>query len=294
MNCLRFENLLKIIGVLTLAFVLPACSAVKLLYNQAPELAWWYLTDYVDFTEPQRPAVRAGLAHLHSWHRQHQLPGYAETLQRWQPVLLRDVSPAQTCALYTDVMGLVTGLAELSLQAPTDALTVLARLSPAQLAGMERSFAKSNQKYRADYLQGSPQALRDKRFKQALANTEKLYGDLDERQQAVLQSGLDRANFDGEAAYARRLSRQQDMLQTLRQLSTQAVPVEQARTTLNAVMLRAFRSFDPAQRQDVATREQSCQLMADVHNSTNAAQRRNAVDTLARYAGDARLLARGL
>ncbi len=292
MNCLRLKTLVKIISVAALAAALQACSTVKLVYNQTPEVAWWYVSDYLDFTDAQRPQIRRALTELHSAHRRQQLPAYGELLQRWQPVLARDVTPAQTCALYTEVVTLVVGLADLTEQLPADALTTLARLSEAQIAGLARSYTKANLTYREDYLQGAPSALRDKRFKQALSRAESLYGSLDDRQKNVLQTGIDRLAFDGEAAYARRLKRQQEVLQTLRTLSSTGTPLEQARSTLRTLMAQALGSFDPANRQDMASRQRSCQLMAELHNSTDANQRQKAANTFARYAADVRALVR--
>ena len=292
MNCLRLENLVRIIGVLTLALALQACSTVKLVYQQTPEVAWWYLGDYLDFTDLQRPQIRRALTELHNAHRRQQLPAYGELLQRWQPVLARDVTAAQTCALFTEVVTQIVALSDLTEQLPADALAVLTRLSEPQLAGLARGYTKSNQRYREDYVQGTAQALRDKRFKQALSRVEGLYGSLDERQKAVLQAGLDRQTFEAESAYARRLQRQQEVLQTLRSLSVNATPPESARATLRSLLARALGSFDPANRQDPAARQQSCQLMADLHNSTNASQRQKAANTFARYAGDVLALTR--
>lgn len=291
MNCVRLENLLKIISVLALAIALQACSTVKLVYNQSPEVAWWYMTDYLDFTDPQRPPVRAALTELHRWHRRQQLPAYAGLLQRWQGTMAQDVTAAQTCDLYTEVMTQLVGMSELAEQMPADALTVVTRLSPAQLGGLSRNLTKSNQRYREEYLQGSATELRDKRFKQALSRAEGLYGRFDERQKSVLQAGLDRTPFDGEAAYARRLQRQQELLQTLRTLSASAAPLDQARAMLRGLFARSLRSYDPANRQDLVGRQQGCQLLADVHNSTGAGQRQKAADTLGRYAADMRSLA---
>ena len=290
---LRVRNLARIISVVLLGLALQACSTIKLAYNQAPEVAWWYLTDYVEFTDTQRPVVRASLVQLHGWHRRDQLPGYAETLQKWQQPLLGDMNAEQACVVYTDVLGRLMALADLPGRLEPQALAVWTSLSPAQLAALERNFTKSNQKYRKEFLTDSPRVLGENRLKRAASRAETLYGSINERQLGVLQAALERVAFDGEEAYSRRLWRQQDWLKTLRTISSGAVTAEQARVALRGSIERSVQLGDPAQRQQEETaRLRSCQVMAELHNSTTPAQRSYAAQTLGRYAADLRLLAR--
>jgi dihydrodipicolinate synthase/N-acetylneuraminate lyase len=46
------------------AAALGACSAVKLAYNNLPELSYWWLDAYLDFDGTQTPKVRDELAQL--------------------------------------------------------------------------------------------------------------------------------------------------------------------------------------------------------------------------------------
>ena len=89
--------------MLLLAGVLGACSAAKLAYDRAPDLAYWYLDDYVDFTGAQSLQVKDELIKLQSWHRQTQLPGYRDSLRKLQQQLLDDISPAQACTVFVDI-----------------------------------------------------------------------------------------------------------------------------------------------------------------------------------------------
>ncbi|MCX7224461.1 MAG: hypothetical protein NT071_02345, partial [Burkholderiales bacterium] len=61
MNVTLFSvRVFRIIGLL-LALLLSGCSALRLGYSQAPELAYWWLDSYFDFTEAQTTRVRADL-----------------------------------------------------------------------------------------------------------------------------------------------------------------------------------------------------------------------------------------
>ena len=58
------------------------------------------------------------------------------------------------------------------------------------------------------------------------------------------------------------------------------------------MMLRSLEPTDPADRAAMmASRRQSCQVLAELHQSTTPAQRARAVETLRRYASDLRFLA---
>jgi hypothetical protein len=304
-----FKNLLKIISLVALVSGLQACSTVRLAYNQAPLAAYWYLDDYVDFSEEQKPAVKAALNELHHWHRQTQLPAYIETLQKMQRQMPEPLTPAKACDFYQEVqerlMMSLEGAVRFD-QSPAASFNLqkLATLDRNQLLNMERKFAKSNVKYREDYLSGPPRQVAEKRLEQAVSRTESIYGKLDERQLALLQTRLEQTGFDPELAYAERLRRQQDMLQALRSLASPgaagsagmtpaAAKTVAAGPALEGVFTRAVFSPDISFREHARKiRTQNCQTFADVHNSTTPAQRQKALARLQGYEQDLRALLR--
>lgn len=293
------RNLLGIIGLSALVLGLQGCSTVRLAYNQAPMVVDWYLTDYVDFNAAQKPALQTALEQVHVWHRQTQLPAYIETLQKMQRQITEPLTPARVCDFYEEiqdhVLSTLQGMVRLD-QSPTGAaaLQKLANLDASQLAFMERKFAKRNLKYREDYLSGTPQQLLEKRFERALERTEMLYGKLDERQQALLQTRLGQSGFDPQRAYAESLRRQQDMLQTLRSLASPGGPsAAQAAAALEGVFNRAILSPDLSYRHDARQiKLHNCQTFAELHNSTTPAQRQKAQARLQSYEQDVRALLR--
>jgi hypothetical protein len=279
--------------------VLQGCSTVRLAYNQAPLVLDWYLNDYVDFNAAQKPALKTSLDQVHVWHRQTQLPAYVETLQKMQRQIAEPLTPARACDFYEEiqehVLTTLQGMVRLD-QSATGAISLqkLANLDASQLAFMERKFSKSNLKYREDYLSGTPQQLREKRFEKSLERTEMLYGKLDERQQSMLQTRLGQSGFDPQRAYAERLRRQQDMLQTMRSLASPSGPsAAQAAAALEGVFNRAILSPDLSFRHDARQiKLHNCQTFADLHNSTTPAQRQKALAKLQSYEQDVRALLR--
>ena len=282
------KNVVRIISLLFLAAFLHGCAAVKVAYDQAPGLAYWYLDDYLEFNAQQRPAVNGALVKVQQWHRQTQLPLYIENLQTLQQQMPQNLTAGQACALYASAR---SHMVNLSGEMERVALDVVPALEAGQLQKMQVKFEKSHLNYRKDYIDISPQKLHAKRMKWALKRAELLYGKLDNTQLNVLDRHMDDSSFNASVVYAERLRRSQDLRQTLQTVLTNRLPADKAGVPVHAFMERLFNSPDPAFRQHEATlRQETCRMSADVHNSTTPAQRSKAVQTLKGYEQDLRAL----
>ena len=206
------KPIIGVLALLLLAAGLQACSAVKIAYNQAIELSFWQLDGYFDFNDTQKPHVREELAKVHQWHRQTQLPVYIEALQRWQTWLPGEVTEAQACAVFDEVR---SKLQVISDRALPGAGSVAATLAPEQLNAMQKKFSKLNAEYRSEFIEGTPAALLEKRYKKAVSRAEMLYGSLEEPQLLVLKSRLTQSTFDPGLSLNERQRRQRDAIQSL-------------------------------------------------------------------------------
>lgn len=281
----------QIIGWLALVSTLQACSAVKIVYDRAADLAYWYLDGYVDFTEAQSLQVKDELAKLQAWHRQTQLPSYIEALQKLQQQMPGALDAGQACAVFADVRHKLIAVSEQA----EPAVAALARtLGVQQLAQLERKFNLGNADYKDDFLAASPQARHNKRYKQAVRRAEMLYGRLDEKQLELVNQGLKQSSFDAELGYTERLRRQYDALQSLRALAasrltglTAVDTREKNRAAVHTLFERSLNSPQELYRDYLEKLTQdSCKLFANLHNSTSATQRSKAVETLNRYEQD--------
>ncbi|WP_309681216.1 DUF6279 family lipoprotein [Polaromonas sp.] len=278
----RFLGLRRIIGLLAVACLLQACSAVRIVYNQAPELAYLYLDRQLDLSDAQTLQVKDELGKLQAWHRKSQLPVYVEALQKLQQRLPADMAPEQACALWADAKQKLMTVAE---QAQPAAAQVVGTLGARQLAHLERRFAKMNAEFRDDYLDGPPQKSRDKRYEQTVNRAEMLYGGLEEKQLAVLGQQADQSRFDAQLSYAEKLRRQQDLLQTLRPLIAGQAAPEKIQLALRGLTERALVSPNPVYRDYMAAlTQQGCRSFAELHNSSTPEQRGKAVQKLGSYA----------
>ncbi len=296
MNILSFGVAPRIIGLLAAglasAILLFGCSAVKLAYNQMPDLGYFYLDNYLDFNSAQSTQVKNDLIRLQAWHRQNQLPAYVETLQTLKSEVPADISPARACAVYSDMRRKLLTIADRA----EPAIAALAdTLDKDQLAYMQKRFDKGNAEFRDDYIDASPKASRKKRLKTAVERAEKLYGRLDDKQLELVGRSVDQSRFDPRVVYAERLRRQSDALQNLQAVVAARAAGTQApgKTLLmvKAVVERTFNSPEAAYR-DYAEKftQEGCRTFADLHNSTSAGQRAHAVKTLGTYEEDFRTL----
>ena len=284
----------KIIGVLMLATLLSACSAVKIGYGQVPTLAYFYLDGYADFTDAQSLQVKSELARLQVWHRQTQLPAYADLLDRLQPLLQGNITPAQVCSVWPDVRRQLLAVPS---QAEPAVAALAISLQPEQLQHMQRKFVRGNADYRKDFIDATPAAIRARRYEQATSRADMLYGPLDEQQLKRIGQLVDQSGFNAPLVYAERLRRQQDALQTLRAITTaNAKATTSANTTaaqaqLRALLERTLDSPDAAYRDYMEKNTQeNCRAMAEVHNGTTDVQRRKALRVVRGYAVDFRAL----
>jgi hypothetical protein len=281
----RYARIIGVLGVLALVGLLQACSAVKIAYNQSPELAYWYVDGYLDLNGAQSLQLKGELARLQAWHRQNELPLYISTLQKLQYQLPQDLDAGAVCVALADVRGKLMALSE---RAETGAAVLAGTLGADQLAHLERSFAKDNARYREEMLDATPKERRERRYKRTVGRAQMLYGRLDETQLAVINQRIEQSRFDADRAHRETLRRQNDALTTLRglasaQLAGQASS-ESAQAAIQGLFERTWNTPDPAER---SYREQmtqdSCQTLAAIHNSTTPAQRAEAVQTLHRY-----------
>ena len=274
------------LALLGAALVLAGCTALRVVYHQAPSLSYWWVDGYVDLDSRQTAQVRADLDAFFAWHRSEELPRLAELLRDWQRLAPDDVSAEQVCTQFARVRdSLERGAAQTVAPLTRLALT----LSPAQLEHLARQQAKSNREFEDDFIKPSPDKVLDRRTERAQDRIETFYGRLSDAQRQLLRQQLAASPFDAPRTQQERLARQADLQQTLRQ--AQADP-STARQRIQAHMNRFTDSPTPGYNAYLqASIQHGCRQIALLHNSTTPAQRQRAVTTLKQYEADLRTLA---
>lgn len=269
--------------------LLAGCSAVRLGYDQGPQLAWWWIDGYLDFDDEQAPRVREALAQWFSWHRPSQLPDYAGLIARARAEAEADVSPAQICR-WNDQLRERLGPA-LDRALP-HAAEIALTLTPAQVAHLEKRLAKGNEKFRQEQLQSDPAERLEKAAGRMIDRFESFYGRLDPGQRRLVTEAVAASPYDPQAWAAERESRQRELVATLRRIIADKPDGATTQSLLRALAHRFDGSPQgPLQALRRRVVQYNCEMVARLHNASSPSQRRNLRKKLAGWEGDLRHLA---
>lgn len=274
--------------ILSLLPLLASCSAVRLTYDQGPLLAYWWLDNYADFTSEQAPRVKRALADWFAWHRATQLPDYAQALATLQAMAVNPVTGTQACTVYAAWQRRVERAFDQAVPAVAD----LARtLTLEQINHIERRQLVKQEELVAEYLQADPAERQKAALERTIDRAEMVYGKLDESQRRLLASALLITPFNPRLWLAERRQRQVDLVQSLRRWQAERSDADTVQAGLRRLAAEAGKSPRPEYAAYAARLVQAnCALVAQLHNSTTAAQRQHAVDRLKGWEADLRAL----
>jgi hypothetical protein len=261
-------------------------------YNNAPQaLMFTWIDPHLDLTAAQSRQTKADLTQVLAWHRQQQLPLYADWLVRMQQLAPQQVQAEQVCRLADEIRD---SLKPLAAQMETPLATLALSLQAPQLDTMKARFDKDNNTWRKDWkLDGSSQDRLEVQTEKGQKNAERFYGKVSKAQQAQLRLLAQSSGFDAERTYAERLRQQADMLQTLQTIGTAQRNLTISRQTVRDWLQRSLNTPDEDYAAYLKKRQAlNCQAAAQFHNSTTAEQRANAVNVLKSYEADVRELMR--
>jgi hypothetical protein len=286
---IRPFHLIRICAAVVVVGLLSGCNALKLGYNHVDQVAFWWLDGYVRFDDSQNRRVREDISRLHRWHRNQELPQLVALLASAAQLATGNVTTDQTCALAATVRDRIGAVAD---QMEPAAVTLALGLSAGQLLNLQTKYEDNNRDYRKEWIALDPGSREDKRLRMFQDRIESMYGSLDEGQVKVLRGELQNSVFDPALQLRLRQRRQADILQTLRRLAGQPMPLAQARTEVHGLLQRGLLPTDHlARSHQEAALLNGCQTLAAVHNSTTPRQRQFAVRRLRAYQRDLEELA---
>jgi Family of unknown function (DUF6279) len=288
----RPPHFFTLLITLTLCLLLQACGAVKLSYNNADTLIYWWLDGYVDFTPEQKPRVKDELLAFQQWHRKTQLPEFAAMAQTLQSQAAGEVSASQLCANFDRAQKL---LPVMTAYLEPSVLWLVTQLTPDQIKSISDKYAKTNDKWREEWQPETKRELYKNMKKNVRERVENLYGKLSDEQKKMLREAVAALPYDSKMAYTERLRRQQDMLTTLKDIQSKKLAgpaaIDAAREPMRALLQRNSASPDAAYRAYFERYKTSqCEMFAKLHSSITTEQRAHAVSKLQDYERDFKTL----
>ncbi len=274
--------------LVSIALLLPACSAIRLGYGNADSLARWWIDQYLDLSPEQDALARERLTRLMVWHRKSQLPDYASVLGQARTMAVGKPTAADGLVLTDAIIRRVRRVAD---QAIPDAADLLLTLTPTQIERMATRLADKNVSYAKEARLAEGEAgQRKARFKRLLERAEYWYGAFSDGQEAAIRQLVDAQPSGAQFWYEERLRRQNELLELARKVQTEKLSRERVVTLLRDYVDRFDIPTDPS-RQSVALalRQASSELAAAIQALTTPAQREHArhkFDDLIREIGE--------
>ncbi len=260
--------------LLAAALLASGCSTVRFAYENADAYLRWKAGTYVDLQAEEADELDDRIEALHAWHRKNALPKYAHLTHEASRRFADGISRADLDWGYDAVRGQAR---ETLRKAAELAAPMLDRLTPAQVAQIERRFADENRQFRRDFLRGSEHDRRRKRAGFVIDRLEDWVGKLSQSQLERVREYAERMPLIDEFRDRERKRLQREVLATIR--------ARQAQARLPEQIANWDRGREPAFVSALgAWRDQYFALLVDIDRSLSPEQRGRALAQLRRYA----------
>lgn len=280
------DSMIRQIAAILALLLLQGCSAIKLGYQQLPTLSYWWLDSAISFNDPQADRAKEALGNVHRWHRSQELATYTDLLQRTIELGPSDLQASQVCSTWAEVQAKIDRSMRVVI---AQAVPVAQLLGPRQLSHLARHQERKNEDWDEQWLQGSAADRLERRLDKTLDRYRSFYGELSTAQVALVKTQVGQSVWSPEWGRHDRLRREQDLLSTLRRVSSSDMPADQAEAELWGVWQRWFMPPDEAGRTLVKKMTlQACDNLAQLHNTTSPEQRLRAARVLRNYVRDIR------
>lgn len=207
-------HILRLLLVCAAVSLLASCTFTRFAYNQADTAAVWAANSYFDLDGAQKDDLQKRFERFHAWHRNQQLPEYAQFMRTAKTRLQQGVA-RDDVLWFMD--GMRTRVRTAARQAAPDAAALLATLTPVQIDNLKKQWEKDNKKYaRERKLNGT----QDERVAAEAKRTIKNINDwliplTTEQEQKVVDLCRDLPADMYQLHYADRLRRQKEFLEVL-------------------------------------------------------------------------------
>lgn len=275
-------------GTVLTSVLLSSCSSIQLAYNQLDFLLKWRITDYFDFSNEQENIYDQSIPAVLKKHRQEELPKALVKMRTLRMKLSKPLSPDDGLLVVKDIKSFSRDTVNLLV---TDASAIIAVMTPAQITSLELAFTKSNKKFQADFLKGTPEERFEKRFEKIIERTESFAGDLQKSQKIALSEVAKEHLLDMDAVYQNRLLKQQLILKTFKKIIQDQLTPSQTKVIVEQLLIELEFGSTPEQKEFEKKRDlNSGIILAKITAILDDQQRKKAQDKIRKWESDVQAL----
>ena len=276
------KSVLKVTLALAAAALLAACTALRLAYDNADTYLLFRAKSYLDLDAKGSDELDERIDEFFAWHRRTALPQYARLSEEAAKRVTRGLSREDLVWGYDSLVA----HARQSLRFAAERVApLLDRLTPQQVAHMERRFAEDNRKFAREYLRGSEAERRKRRARRLEERLEDWLGNLSHVQAEKVRQFSERTPLYDELRAKDRQRMQAEFVDMIRKREVQK--------RLPDWIANWDHGRDPAHlAASERFRQEYLTLLLEIDKTLSSEQRNRAAANFRRYAEDFRVLAR--
>jgi len=276
------KTVLKVTFALCAAWILGGCTALRLAYEHADTYLLYRANSYLDLDAKMSDELDERIDEFFAWHRKNALPQYARISEEAARRLADGLSREDIVWGYDSLVA----NARQSLRVAAERIApILDRLTPQQVAHLEKRFADDNRKFAREYLRGSEQDRRKRRAKRLEERLEDWVGNLSQAQLEKVKAFSERTPLYDELRERDRKRLQSELLDMVRK--------HEAQKRLPELAANWDKGRDPAHAAaSEKFRQEYYALLLDLDKTLTQEQRTRAQAHFRRYAEDFKVLAR--
>ncbi len=269
---------------LFITLLLASCSSVQFAYNQLDLWLRWQIDDYVDFNGAQKQQLKAALNNFHRWHRQTQLPRYADYLEQLADRV--DQGQLDTVKLEPIETQVKEFWETTSTQFYDSLLPLAAQLDAEQVEELAQNLDEKRRESLEKW-QKSPEKIQKRRRKQIRKQSERWLGSLTDEQENLVAAWVNQVAYNPLLRDRQRQAWQAKFIDILRR-KPDGYLKQLRELMVNPEQLWSDDYRRMQEQRHLQMRELSHQILA----STTDEQRHHLSTTLREYAADFRALVR--
>jgi hypothetical protein len=275
----------KKLVIFALAFVLLACSAVRIGFNNGETVSYWWLNSYVDFESEQKPWVKSHIDDLFVWHHKTQLRDYVKLVSRIQHRDLSAVSKADLLADYEEGKKYLMQITE---RAAPELADLALSLNAEQIAKVEEKLKKNNAKFRKEYLSGDRNSRQEFRYKKMMKQAEYWFGNFSRAKEQKLRALSDARPLNNELVLNNRMRRQTELVNLLKKIHSEKPGKEAATATIRKYIAATLDHYGNKEHQAFfdALTDANAGLVAEMMRMATAEQKSHFIKTLQDWISD--------